>query len=147
MKLTSLNTNRRRRSNAAFTLIEMVLVLAIIALLVGAGVMKLTGVMDAGKEGAVKADITAITSALRLYAMKAGRMPSQEQGLRALVERPTTAPMPKSWAPQMKDMDSLMDPWDNMYQYRNPGLKGGEFDVYSLGGDRTDGTEDDIGNW
>ena len=47
----------------------------------------------------------------------------------------------------MKDMDSLMDPWDNMYQYRYPGLKGGEFDVYSLGGDRTDGTEDDIGNW
>ncbi len=147
MNLQSLTLNRRRRRSAAFTLIEMVLVLAIIALLVGAGVMKLTGVMDAGKEGAVKADITAITSALRLYAMKAGRMPTQDQGLMSLVQRPTTAPMPKSWAPQMKDQESLMDPWDNMYQYRYPGLQGREFDVYSLGPDRTDGTEDDIGNW
>ena len=146
MKLTSLNTHRRRRSNAAFTLIEMVLVLAIIALLVGAGVMKLTGVMDGGRDGAVKADIAAVTSALRLYAMKAGRLPSQEQGLRALVEKPTSAPMPKSWAPQMESLDALMDPWDNMYQYRYPGLKG-EFDIYSMGADRQDGTEDDIGNW
>lgn len=147
MKIQSLNTNRRRRSNAAFTLIEMVLVLAIIALLVGAGVMKLTGVMDAGRDGAVKADINAITSALRLYSMKASRMPTQEQGLLALVEKPNTAPLPKNWAKQVADRDALMDPWDNMYQYRYPGLQGREFDVYSIGADRTDGTEDDIGNW
>ena len=146
MKLQPLNRNRRRR-NAAFTLIEMVLVLAIIALLVGAGVMKLTGVMDGGRTGAVKADIAAITSALRLYSMKAGRMPTQEQGLLALVERPTTAPMPKSWSPQMNSREALMDPWDNMYQYRYPGTRGGEFDIYSMGADRADGTEDDIGNW
>ncbi len=146
MKVQSKTLTRRRR-NAAFTLIEMILVLAIIALLVGAGVMKLTGVMDAGKETAVKTDFAAITSALRLYTMKAGRMPTQEQGLRALVEPPSAGPSPKSWARQMKDLDALMDPWGNMYQYRYPGLKNDEFDVYSLGPDRTDGTEDDIGNW
>ena len=55
--------------------------------------------------------------------------------------------MPKSWSPKMKSIDDLMDPWDNMYQYRYPGLQGREFDVYSLGADRIDGTEDDIGNW
>ena len=90
MKVHPITTTHRDRRSNAFTLIEMVLVLAIIALLVGAGVVKLTGVMDSGKEGAVRADVTAITSGLRLYAMNAGRMPTQEQGLRALVERPTT---------------------------------------------------------
>ncbi len=138
---------RRRRRNAAFTLIEMVLVLAIISVLVGAGVMKLKGVMIVTKERAVIADIVAIGNALHLYAMKAGRFPSQEQGLRALIERPTTAPMPKSWTPQMKDLETLTDPWNNGYQYRYPGLEGGEFDVFSLGADGAEGTEDDIGNW
>lgn len=148
MKLQSLKSIRRRRSsNAAFTLIEMVLVLAIIALLVGAGVMKLTGVMDAGRDGAVRADINALTSALRLYAMKASRMPTQEQGLLALAEKPTTAPLPRGWAKQVADRSALMDPWDSMYQYRYPGLEGREFDVYSIGPDRTDNTPDDIYNF
>ncbi len=145
MKVDILKKSRRRQT--AFTLIEMVLVLAIIALLVGAGVVKLTGVMDAGKDGAVRSDVTAIVTALRLYSMKAGSLPTQEQGLRALVEKPTTAPFPKSWIKQMDSLDSIMDPWGNMYQYRYPGLDGREFDVFSLGADRTEGTDDDIGNW
>jgi|MDTC01.1.fsa_nt_gb general secretion pathway protein G len=138
---------RRKRRSSAFTLIEMVLVLAIIALLVGAGVMKLTNVLDSGKEGAVQTDIAAVTSALRLYAIKAKRMPTTEQGLMALVQRPTIAPLPKNWSPKLNSADDLLDPWGNNYAYRWPGLDGREFDLWSFGPDRVDGTEDDIGNW
>ncbi len=147
MKVNLQFNARRKRRTSAFTLIEMVLVLAIIALLVGAGVMKLSNVLDSGKEGAVQTDIAALTSALRLYAIKAKRMPTTEQGLLALVQRPTIAPLPKSWSPKLNSADDLLDPWGNNYQYRFPGLDGREFDVYSLGPDLIDGTQDDLGNW
>lgn len=138
--------HHKRLSRRAFTLIEMVLVLAIIALLVGAGVVKLTGVMGTGKDGAATADIAALTSALRMYSIKAGRLPTTEQGLKALVERPTVAPVPKRWAPQLGSHEDLMDPWERPYQYRYPGLKGTEFDLFSMGPDGVE-SDDDIGNW
>lgn len=143
MKETSLSP---RIGRAAFTLIEMVLVLGIIALLVGSGIVYLTGVLGVGKETRVKADINTISAALRTYETQNLALPTTQQGLRALVEKPKTRPAPKSWRPFLKK--TLLDPWGNEYQYATPGKKDtGGFDLFSMGPDGKPGTEDDIGNW
>jgi general secretion pathway protein G len=92
-------------------------------------------------------DIGAVESALRMYQIDAGFLPTTEQGLRALVEQPTTQPVPRRWKPQLKDKEMIMDPWGNPYQYRRPGLKNADgFDIWSFGKDGIE-SADDIGNW
>jgi general secretion pathway protein G len=130
----------------AFTLIEMVLVLGIIALLVGAGIFQLTGVLEGGQNKRVKGDLTTLTSAFRAYEMQNGFLPSTEQGVNALVERPSSRPAPTDWRPMLKRM--ILDPWGNPYHYRRPGTKDkGGFDIYSAGPDGQAENADDIGNW
>jgi general secretion pathway protein G len=129
-----------------FTLVEMVLVLGIIGLLVGAGIYNLTGVLDKGKNKRVKADITTFTAALGNYEMASNILPSTEQGLMALVEKPSGRPQPQGWSPCMKKLQP--DPWGNPYLYRRPATKDkGPYDVYSAGPDGIPDTADDIGNW
>lgn len=131
---------------AGFTLMEMILVIGIIALLVGAGVVGLVGVMDQGREGRAKADLSTYTNALRMYETQNQFLPSTDQGLNALVERPGSRPVPSNWKPVLKKL--IMDPWGNPYQYRRPGTKDkGGFDLYSMGPDGVPDTQDDIGNW
>ena len=146
---TEMKTNRCNkadRKRSAFTLIEMVLVLGIVALLVGSGIVYLVGVLDVGKEKRVKGDINTITAAVRAYEVANGFLPTTQQGVMALVEMPTTKPQPQSWRKFLKKM--LIDPWGNEYHYEYPGTKDASgFDIYSAGPDRTPGTEDDIGNW
>jgi general secretion pathway protein G len=135
-----------RNLKSAFTLVEMVLVLGIIGLLVGAGIFQLTGVLDKGKDKRVKADLTALTAALGSYEMANGVLPTTEQGLMSLVEKPSSRPVPQSWTPCMKKVQ--LDPWQNPYNYRRPATKDkGPFDVYSSGPDGIADTADDIGNW
>ncbi len=145
MKTTFPTTSRFKRSAAAqgFTLVEMVLVLGIIALLLGAGIYNLTGVLDSGKIKRAKADISTFGSALRTYELNGGFLPSTEQGLNALVERPSSRPTPSSWVQVMKKVQ--LDPWGHPYNYRKPGThdKNG-YDVYSNGPDGTPDTADDI---
>ena len=137
--------SRQRRKGAGFTLIEMVLVLAIVALLVGAGIVHLTGVLDEGKYQRVKADISAVTSALRTYEMSSLSVPTTAQGLQALTAQPTTQPLPKRWRQYLPKQ--LQDPWGRDYQYRSPGTKNSAgFDVYSFGPHGVE-SPDDIGNW
>ena len=129
-----------------FTLMEMVLVLGIIALLVGSGIFYLVGVLDVGKESRVKADINTVTAALRTYETQNMFLPTTQQGLMALVEKPSSRPQPKNWRPFLKKM--LIDPWGSEYHYARPGKRdSGGFDLYSAGPDGTPGNEDDIGNW
>lgn len=135
----------RNRANSGFTLIEMMLVLGIIALLVGAGVVRLKGVSESAKGTAAQADISALVSAVRMYSLQAGRFPTNEQGLRALSEKPTIPPQPKRWIKSLESED-LFDPWEREYKYRYPGMDGREFDVYSFGADGIE-SDDDIGNW
>lgn len=124
----------------------MVLVLGIIGLLVGAGIFQLTGVLDKGKDKRVKADLTAFTAALGSYEMANGVLPTTEQGLMSLVEKPSSRPVPQSWTPCMKKVQ--LDPWQNPYNYRRPATKDkGPFDLYSSGPDGQPDTADDIGNW
>lgn len=131
---------------AGFTLVEMMLVLGIIALLVGAGAVMFTDVLGTGKKGRAKADISTLTSALRTYEAQSLILPSTEQGLNALVERPSGRPQPQSWSPVLKKMP--LDPWGNAYQYRRPGSRDkGGFDIFSAGPDGQIESGDDIGNW
>ncbi len=140
------NPKSKSRLSAAFTLIEMVLVLAIIALLMGVSIKLLTGVKDQGKLIKARGDMEGISAALSLYESNASRYPTTEQGLQALVTKPSTAPVPRVWREQMKRVP--VDPWDEVYRYRNPGKhdpKG--YDLFSAGPDRLPDTDDDIGNW
>jgi general secretion pathway protein G len=127
-------------------LIEIMLVLAIISVLVGAGIYYLAGNLDIAKERRVESDIETITTQLKTYEMENLFMPTTEQGLDALVNKPSREPLPERWRQLFEKMP--VDPWGMPYQYRNPGKHNTDkFDVYSTGPDRQDGTDDDIGNW
>lgn len=141
---TQITHSQRSKRIAAFTLIEIMLVLAIIALLMGVGIWKLSGVTDQGKKTRVKADLGVLRTALVAYEIDAGSMPSTQQGLRALIENPGDV---RNWKPTLDE--PLLDPWGEEYGYRNPGTenKNGKADIFSKGADKTEGTEDDIGNW
>jgi general secretion pathway protein G len=135
-----------RPSTSGFTLVEMVLVLGIVALLVGAGIVSLTGVLDSGKKTRVKGDLNTLSAALRSYETDNMFLPTSAQGLAALVEKPSSRPAPTNYTAKLKK--PLLDPWGNSYHYRRPGTKDkGGFDVYSAGPDGQADTGDDIGNW
>lgn len=136
------------KSMGGFTLLEMILVVSIIALLLGVAINKMGGAFDFGKEVRVKADIQALTTALKMYNAQNGFYPTSEQGLKALVVQPTTDPRPRQWRSAFDDGRLPRDPWDNEYGYVFPGKHNSRsFDVFSCGPDRQPNTGDDLGNW
>jgi general secretion pathway protein G len=132
-----------------FTLIEVLVVVAILAILAAIVVPRIMDRPDEAKRVAAKADIGAIVQALKLYRLDNGGYPTTDQGLAALVQKPTTNPVPGNWK-QGGYLERLpKDPWGSDYQFLSPGVKG-EIDVFSLGADRARGGEGnaaDIGNW
>jgi general secretion pathway protein G len=138
-----------RRRVAGFTLIEIMVVIVILGILAALVVPRVLDRPDEARAIAAKNDIAAIMQALKLYRLDNQRYPTAEQGLAALVARPTLAPVPPNWKPNGY-LDRLpKDPWGHPYQYLNPGLRG-EIDVYSLGADGQpggEGNDADIGNW
>lgn len=132
-----------------FTLIEVLVVVAILAILAAIVVPRIMDRPDEAKRVAAKADVSSIVQALKLYRLDNGFYPSTDQGLQALVQRPTSNPQPGNWK-QGGYLERLpKDPWGSDYQYLNPGVHG-EIDVFSLGADRARGGEGsgaDIGNW
>jgi general secretion pathway protein G len=102
---------------------------------------------DDARVTAARTDISNLMQALKLYKLDNQRFPTAEQGLKALVARPTTTPEPPNWKPYLEKLPN--DPWGRPYQYLNPGIKG-EIDVLSLGADGQAGGEGnnaDIGSW
>jgi general secretion pathway protein G len=136
----------RTLSRAGFTLIEIVIVLTIISILAAGSIYMLKGNVDVAKETRVESDIQNIMTQLQLYEARNMRAPTTEQGLKALVEKPSTEPLPEKWTQLLEAVPK--DPWGQEYKYRYPAQKSKKpYDVYSAGKDGADGTEDDIGNW
>jgi len=134
-------------NSKGFTLIEMLVVVAIIATLAAMIVPNLMqGSVDA-QLAANKANIQNLKGTLQRYKLDNFTYPSSQQGLEALVDKPSGSPEPKNWKGYL---DSLpKDPWGNPYYYKFPG-EHGTFDIYSLGADGLPGGEEenaDIGNW
>jgi general secretion pathway protein G len=133
----------RQRVAAGFTLLEMVIVLGIIAVLLGGSIALIGGIGDGAKLQRVDADFNAIGSSLKTYKLNAGNYPTQQQGLEALVTKPSSTPVPRRWT---KIADRVpTDPWNNPYGYKFPGTKDpSEFELFSMGKDGQVGTEDDL---
>ena len=123
-----------------FTLIEVMVVVVILALLAAIVVPKVMSRPDEARAVAAKADIAAINQALKLYRLDNTFYPSTEQGLAALVQRPTTQPVPANWKQGGYLDRAPKDPWGREYLYLNPGVKG-EIDVFSFGADGQAGGE------
>jgi general secretion pathway protein G len=134
-----------------FTLIEIIVVITIMAIMAALIVPRVVGRTDDARVAAAHQDIATLLNALKLYRLDNGRYPTMEQGLRALVEKPTVEPIPPNWkAGGYLDSPTVRkDPWGNDYQYLNPGLHG-EVDLWSLGRDGQaggEGPDADIGSW
>jgi general secretion pathway protein G len=130
----------------AFTLIEIVIVLTIISILAAGSIYMLKGNVDVAKETRVDGDLQNIMTQIQLYEARNMRPPTTDQGLKALVEKPTTEPLPEKWTQLLEEVPK--DPWGQEYKYRTPPQKSKKaYDVWSIGKDGVDGTEDDVGNW
>jgi len=139
----------RRNRARGFTLIEIMVVVVIMGILAALVVPKLMGRTDDARIIAAKQDIATIMQALKLYKLDNQRYPTTEQGLQALIVKPTSGPIPNGWKTGGYIDKVPKDPWGNAYQYLSPGIKG-EVDVFSFGADGQAGgagNDADIGSW
>ena len=137
----------RRSLQRGFTLIELMVVLLIIGVLAALIVPNVLDRADDARVTAAKTDVNNLMQALKLYRLDNQRYPTAEQGLQALLVKPTTGPIPSNWKSYLDKLPN--DPWGRPYQYLNPGVKG-EIDVMSFGADGQPGGEGknaDIGSW
>jgi len=145
--MTPLPRPPRTPLQRGFTLIELMVVLVIIGVLAALIVPNVIGRADDARATAARTDVNNLMQALKLYRLDNQRYPTADQGLQALLARPTAGPAAPNWKPYVEKLPS--DPWGKPYQYLNPGIKG-EIDVFSLGADGQPGGEGnnaDIGSW
>jgi len=135
--------------DAGFSLLELMVVVVILSILALVVVPRVIDRPDQARVARVQSDLAVIDSAVRLYRLDNFRYPTTEQGLAALVTRPTTEPFAQNWA-QNGYLDRLpKDPWGNDYHYLLPGVHG-EFDTFTYGADGVPGgtgADADIGSW
>ena len=137
-------TQYRRRASRAFTLIEMVVVVTIIALLSALIVPRLWSRLNVAKKSVARAEVKAIENAVNMYLADTGESLSPTFDLDILILRPDEGGGPEG--PYFQKSDDLFDPWDNPYIIHVPGDVNYDFDVVSWGPDEQEGTEDDIVN-
>jgi general secretion pathway protein G len=136
-----------RHRQAGFSLIEIMVVVVILGILAALVVPKIISRPDDARIVKAKQDVLAIQNALDLYRLDNGFYPSTEQGLKALVSKPTSSPEPRDWRSYLKTLPK--DPWGRDYLYLNPGQHG-EIDIYTNGADGQPGgtgVNAVIGNW
>jgi general secretion pathway protein G len=130
-----------------FSLIEIMVVVVILGILASIVVPKIISRPDEARVVKAKQDVLAIQNALDLYRLDNGFYPTTEQGLMALIEKPTSNPIPHDWKIYLKSLPK--DPWGREYLYLNPGQHS-EVDVFTLGADGQPGgtgINAEIGNW
>ena len=133
-------SSRRR----GFTFLEIMLVVVIIGIMMAIVAPRFAGQSEKARRTAAKTQIESIKTALGLFEVKTGDFPTTEQGLEALVKRPSDVPE-DVW---VKCMDEVpKDPWRNNFIYRYPGEHGADYDLISVGRDKQEGTKDDVTNF
>ncbi|MES2161410.1 MAG: type II secretion system major pseudopilin GspG [Pseudomonadota bacterium] len=135
------------RAAAGFTLLELLVVLVVMGMLAAILTPQVMNMMSGAKSDAAGLQIETLTTALNYYQIDVGAYPSQEQGLKALLQRP---PEVQNWrGPYIRKEQHLLDPWRRPFLYQVPG-RNGPFDLTTLGADGKEGGEGenaDIGNW
>ena len=136
-----------RRHEEGFTLLEMLVVLAILGLLAAIVAPQVLKYLGTSRTQTARVQVQNVNAALDLFRLDVGRFPTPEEGLGALIKAPPTAP---GWnGPYLQKDLALRDPWGQPYQYAAPG-KHGEVDVFTLGSDKAEGGSGeaaDVGNW
>ena len=140
-------TNCTCRRDNGFTLVELLVVLALLGMIALFAAPRVIKYLSGAKTDAAKIHIENLAATLDLYRLEVGHYPNDEEGIEALVERP---PGVEKWnGPYIKKSAMLKDPWGNLYIYRFPG-EHGEYDLYSFGADQAEGGEgeqQDITSW
>ena len=137
--------SRRRRG---FTLLEVMLVLAILVIIGSIAAVAVVHMQRNAQIDATKAQVRAFKTPLLHYRMDIGDFPSNSDGLQALRTLPSGLPSPSKWRGPYLDTEVPPDPWGNSYHYEYPGKYQTDLpDIWSYGPDQMDGTDDDIGNW
>lgn len=130
--------------NRGFTLIEVMVVVVILAILAAIVVPKIMSRPEQARLVKAKQDIMSIENAMNLYKLDNGFYPSNDQGIAALVTKPTSDPIPQNWMGYLKEVPR--DPWGNPYHYSNPG-KHSEIDIFTYGASNQPDGKTELGNW
>ena len=135
-----------RNPNAGFTLIEIMLVIVIVIALMAVLIPNVQLALNDSRKSTAQIYAQSLSNDITLYEATNGFPPTTQQGLAALVVKPTSEPIPRKWSQRREKIEP--DPWGMEYHYEYPGKHNPKsFDIYSSGPDRQPGTDDDVGNW
>jgi general secretion pathway protein G len=135
--------DRPKKKSRGFTLIELMVVIVILGILAGLVLPRFMGRTEEAKKTKARLQIENLEGALKLYKLDIGTYPTTEQGLEALVQKPSTGTVPKNWREggYLEKAKVPEDPWGRPYVYMSPGIKNRDFDLKSLGADGEEGGE------